>query len=361
MNEFCGALATFALSDCTEAAPSSFTTPKTGLRMLHYGVTQLKHPIRLWSGVDHEALKIMGRTAERSALKRAPGADSLDRAVRDMGAVLVILDPQVGLASGSVENSNDDADALMQELARMATRTGAAFVVVHHTAKTTRDRRGDIGAGRGGFAYVAKARSAYTLCHVTGEDDERRWGVSSSDGLIRLDYSKTSHDRWVGGPIVFRRISAPVGNGGGVREETAAALFDASPEDALRAVGDHAPVLELVDVKVLAVQKLAAGRVTDPEEAERIAITAVEIMNDQTEMALAGPLQDAMGERMRKEGVSRATSRNTIRGHIVSALAGEGVTFLYKGESIRVWAAKKSAGEKSPFFICRAVSVEGSK
>jgi hypothetical protein len=230
--------------------------------------------------------------------------------------------------------------------------------VVHHTAKATRDHRGDIGAGRGGSAYVAKVRSAHTLCNVTGEGEEKAWGVSATDGLIRLDYSKTSHDRLAREPIVFRRITAPVGNGMGAPEKTAAAMFDASPEDALRAAGDHAPVLELVDVKAMAAQKSAAGRVTDSAEAERIATIAIEIMGDQTEMAFAGPLQDAMGERMREGGISRAVSRNTVRGHIVSALAGDGVTFSHDGASTRVWAAKKNAGARSPFFIFRAVAAE---
>ena len=82
------------------------------------------------------------------------------------------------------------------------------------------------------------------------------------------------------------------------------------------------------------------------------------VMGDQTEMALAGGLQDAMAERMRREGICRATSRNSVRGNIVSALAGDGIVIPHAGRSAQVRAAKKSAGERAPFFIFRAVATE---
>ena len=60
----------------------------------------------------------------------------------------------------------------MQELAMLATRTRSSLMVVHHTPKGKRDAKGDIGAGRGAFAVAGKARGIFTICNVTGDDDE---------------------------------------------------------------------------------------------------------------------------------------------------------------------------------------------
>ena len=226
----------------------------------HLGIrsTDMKAAIILLSGVDGEAIKIVRRDGDRGAMKRAPGADRLEQLIELHKPVLVILGPQINLTSGGNENSNDDQEALLQALAQIATRKHVSIMVLHHTAKATRDNKGDMGAGRGGFAAVGKARVAFTLCNVTGEGDEKDWGVTSADRLIRLDYAKVSHDQKPVEPIVFRRLSTPVGNGSGAKLASADALFPDDPQEALKAAGDHAPVLELVDHRALA--KARPGR-----------------------------------------------------------------------------------------------------
>lgn len=316
----------------------------------HYGVTaaDMKHPIVLWSGVDAGTLTIMRRDSDRGPMKRAPGADILERAVREHGAMLVVLDPQISLTAGSHENSNDDQDALLQEIAIMATRCGAAFAVVQHTSKTTRNAKGDMGAGRGAFSAVGKVRSAFTLVKVTGEDDEQSWNLPPGDASFRLDYAKVSHDRKPTEPIIFRRISAPVGNGLGVKASAATAMFDDNPREALRAAGDFAPVIEIVDLKTHA--EAAATKPRNEAEARRIAEVVCNLMGGTTEMPL-GDLWSAIGVRMREEGICDAKHRPAVTGHIVSALAGDGAEIDRAGQTVRVRVSKKKPGDKSPWWL----------
>ena len=318
----------------------------------HFGLkaSDMKHPIVLWSGVDHVPLTIVHRTAERGSMKRAPGANMLEQVIREHRAVLVILDPQISLSAGGNENSNDDQDVLLQELARMASRLGTAIMVIHHTAKHTRGSKGDMGAGRGGFAAVGKVRSAFTLCNVTGEDEEKGWSVTKADGLIRLDYAKVSHDRRPTDPIVFRRTSAPVGNGQGVGYASANAMFDNRPRDLLLATGDHAPVLEIVDLQSL--RQAAADKSVTEAYAEKVALIADELMGEVDEIALPG-LWEAVGAKLRQDGISTATTRPTVTGNIIAALGGAGVMITRSGQSVRLKAVKKSASATAPWLIVR--------
>lgn len=316
----------------------------------HYGVTEMQHTIILWSGVDKETLTITRRDNDRGAMKRAPGADMLERLMAEHKVVLAILDPQIALAAGSDENSNENMDVLFQELARMATRQRASIVVVHHTAKHTRSAAGDIGAGRGAFAAVGKVRSAFTLTNVTGEGDEKAWGVAKQDGLVRLDYSKISHDRRPVDPIVFRRINAPVGNGHNIAPRAASALFDENPRAALEAAGDRAPVLEIVDITTLTAP--AKDRTRDEAKAQAIAMTVDEIMGAMDEATIA-EVRDAVAVRLCEQGIMGTTHRQTVTGEIVNALAGDGVRFPKGGQIVRLYAAKKKAGEKTPWWIMR--------
>jgi len=314
----------------------------------HWGVGQTEHPIILWSGVDGLKLTIASRDNDRSALKRAPGADILEKVIRDYGAALAVLDPQISLTSGSNENSNDDQDMLLQELACMASDTGCAIVVVHHTSKQSRQSKGDMGAGRGGFAAVGKVRSAFTLVNVTGEGDEAPWGVSREDGLIRLDYAKVSHDRKPTAPIIFRRVNVAVGNGAGVRAETASAMFIEHPREALIATGDFAPVLDIVKVDTLVASKRAT--LTDSDKAKAIARAALDLLGEHTELLLRD-LWAPIGARLRDEGVWRAEARPTITGEITAALGGRGVVTEKDGQRVRIRVLKKSAAQTAPWFI----------
>ncbi|KPH09098.1 AAA family ATPase [Rhizobium acidisoli] len=324
----------------------------------HFGVEDTQHPIILWSGVDGQKLTIVQRDSDRSILKRAAGADLLEQVIRAHDIVLAVLDTQISLSAGSHENNNDDQDVLLQELAIIAAGARCSIAVVHHTSKQTRQNKGDMGAGRGGFAAVGKVRSAFTLVNVTGADDETGWGVSPADGLIRLDYAKTSHDRKPTAPIVFRRVSVPVGNGSGAKPAAAAALFDENPRQALLASGDFAPVLDIVNVETLAANKKITN--VDKAKAEAIARIAAEFMGEHTEMQLPG-LWEGMGVRMRETGVIRAEKRASVTGEITAALAGAGCEILLDGQPVLIRASKRSPSKTAPWFIERISLAAGEQ
>ncbi|QWW67973.1 AAA family ATPase [Rhizobium sp. WYJ-E13] len=316
----------------------------------HWGVDVTGHPILLWSGVDGLKLTIAARENDRSALKRAPGADVLQKVIRQHGIVFVALDPQISLTAGAHENSNDDADTLLQELAIMAAESRCSITVVHHTSKQARQNKGDMAAGRGGFAAVGKVRSAFTLVNVTGEGEEESWGVSRGDGLIRLDYAKISHDRKPTAPIVFRRANVAVGNGSGANAAAAAALFDESPREALIASGDYAPVLDIVKVETLVASRKGAN--VDKEKAEAIARIAHELMGENDALPLPG-LWAPIGVKMRASGLCEAKTRPAVTGEITAALGGTGCEISIDGQTVLIRASKKSASQTAPWLIER--------
>lgn len=323
-------------------------------RHVGLGEHDVQHPIILWSGVDHEHLIIMRRAQARDALIAAPGLASLEATIRQYGVVFVALDPQVSLVSNASENGNDDQDALFQELARLAFRTDCSILIVHHTSKQTREAAGDMGAGRGAFAAVGKVRSAFTLTNLTGNrDDEKGWLLEGTNaGLIRLDYSKLSHERKPTTPLVFRRVTVSVGNGSGVRPEAAAALFDQEPRAALEMAGDNAPVLELVDTATLAASTAANRPV---QHADVIGQIVSEVIGDRSECAF-GAVYAVIGERLREAGVMKATARPGVTGKVISALVGKGIELQELGQIVLVRAEQRGSGEKAPWWITKATT-----
>lgn len=323
---------------------------------LHLEPADMKHPIILWSGVDDMTLTIMHRPDPRKPLCRAPGADLLEARIEEHKPLLVVLDPQVSLMAGGAENSNDDINALLQEIANIAAKHGCCIQILHHTSKASRDHKGDMGAGRGAFAAVGKVRSAYTLTNVTGEDDEKAWGVSPSDQMIRLDYAKVSHNRKPAGAIVFRRVSAPVHNGSGLPRGAAAAIFDDDPAARLKAEGDFAPVLELFDVK----SRTGAAREVPNQVATEIARIVDAVMGSFDECELPG-IWETVAEKLRQERITDAKTRPTVTGLITSALLGDGQTFSRGGQNVRLCVFKKKESSTAPWFVRREIGLSQEK
>lgn len=308
----------------------------------------MKHSIILWSGVDDTTLTIMHRPGK--TLCRAPGADLLEARIEEHKPLLVVLDPQVSLMSGGAENDNDDVNALLQEIANIAAKHGCCIQILHHTSKASRDHRGDMGAGRGAFAAVGKVRSAYTLTNVTGEDDEKAWGVSPADQMIRLDYAKVSHNRKPSAPIVFRRVSAPVHNGSGLPRGAAAAIFDDDPAARLKAEGDFAPVLELVDVK----SRVCAGTARDVSDDEALSVARIvdAVMADFDECNLSG-IWATVGEHLRREGLTKAKQRPALTGYVTAVITGAGRVIQRGGQNVRLRVFKKKDSDTAPWFVRR--------
>lgn len=316
--------------------------------MRYYGMRRLRHPIILWSGLDHGVLHIMERRSSHGQFTRAAGASRLEAMIDEHKPVLVSLDPQVSLYRGGVENSNDDINDLLQEVANIASRRRVSIMVAHHTSKASRDNKGDMGAGRGGFAGVGKVRSAFTLCGVTGDGDEKEWGFSGEEEWVRLDYSKVSHGRKPSKPIVFRRLSREVGNGSGLSKGVAAALFDDSPHEQLKVSGDFAPVLEIVDVGAQSNVVKGESAAHDQQVAHALA-DALEMENSHE--APLNDLLDFAGERLRRDGVTKGKARHVLRGLVLAALQ-QPITVTRGGQSVRL-AVRKAGPQQTARYLVR--------
>lgn len=320
----------------------------------HYGIEQT-HPIIAWSGVDHGTLHILRRDGEHGALKPADSARRLEEMIRQYRPALVVLDPQISLCAGASENSNDDVDALFQYLAELATKYRTCVLVIHHTSKASRDAAGDMGAGRGAFAGAGKVRAYITLTNVRGDrdDDEKRWIASYGEDLIRLDFAKVSHDRKPKTPIVFQRLSVPVGNGEGVASGAADAFADHDPLEAQRLKGDYAPVLEIVDMDVC--------RAKPAEKRNANAVAMAEIvdryMGAEDEVQLSH-IADTLGAAMREAGLINAKVRSRVTGEITAALA-PGVDILSNDRSVRIAATRTKGGTTAPWILRRTAPDKG--
>jgi hypothetical protein len=96
----------------------------------------------------------------------------LERAVRQVGAALVVIDPIMAFLSGEV-NSNRDQDVrrALTPLKQMAERTGAAVVLVRHLNKS---RGGNpLYRGGGSIGIIGAARSGMVVGRHPGDEELR--------------------------------------------------------------------------------------------------------------------------------------------------------------------------------------------
>jgi hypothetical protein len=189
----------------------------------------------------------------------------------------------------------------------------------------------------------------YTLTNVS-DDDARRWGLSPR-GLARLDYGKVSHGRKPDVPTVLRRVNVLVGNGNhGLAGSTPAESFEWSPAQRLQALGDDAPVLEVIAVggQSDAAEK-EANRV-DQQNRETIAKAALTVLGGRAEVLLS-EVWEIFAAELKRAGLTKASSRHLIIGMVTTTLAGRGVGVSQDGQLVHVKAEKVRSGEKSPWRI----------
>lgn len=92
--------------------------------------------------------------------------DYIIEQARECGAQFVVLDP-LAKFNGANENDNGEMAHLMAVLDRIAVRTGAAVLVIHHTKKTDNDRETTQASVRGASAIVDNARAAIVLTRMS--------------------------------------------------------------------------------------------------------------------------------------------------------------------------------------------------
>lgn len=92
-----------------------------------------------------------------------PGVEDIDEVVRDRDVGLVVIDSLYRSGWLSEENSNDSTGAELSALQRMAASTGAAILVVDHTAKGGGEGRTAVDASRGASAKGGFFDDIYVL------------------------------------------------------------------------------------------------------------------------------------------------------------------------------------------------------
>lgn len=135
------------------------------------------------------------------------------------GARLVILDTLSRWHTGD-ENDRSDAARVMRALERVAARTGAAIVFLHHTSKAAAlEGRGDRQqASRGSSVFVDEARWVAFIQTMT-DDEARAAGVAADRrrdfvryGLSKANYCPPQPDAWMrredGGVLVRYELRA---------------------------------------------------------------------------------------------------------------------------------------------------------
>ena len=137
---------------------------------------------------------VMLATEERGAIKAHPNVDQVVSEIQQHGIRYVAIDPLVSIHS-SDENSNVALNKVVDILKDIASRSGAAVELIHHTRKghAGGTHAGDAEAGRGGSALKDAARIVATLARVT-PDKASELGITSAERprVLRLDLGKSN-------------------------------------------------------------------------------------------------------------------------------------------------------------------------
>lgn len=136
------------------------------------------------------------------------------------GARLVVLDTLSRWHTGE-ENDRRDAARVMRALERVAARTGAAIIFLHHTSKAAAlEGRGDAQqASRGSSVFVDEARWVGFL-QTMREDEAKTHGVMADQrrsfvryGISKANYCAPQLDIWLrresGGVLVRHELRSP--------------------------------------------------------------------------------------------------------------------------------------------------------
>jgi hypothetical protein len=147
-----------------------------------------------YSGVENNALKLAASDHHGKVFLNKPALEWMQKQIQQVSAELVVLDPWAGIHACD-ENANIEIDQLARQLARIASESGIALHIVHHSRKLGQvDGSGDAEITRGASALVAAARYACTLRGMS-ERDADKFGIPSNvrHRYCRLDDAKLNY------------------------------------------------------------------------------------------------------------------------------------------------------------------------
>jgi RecA-family ATPase len=114
--------------------------------------------------------------------------------IKANGITLFCVDPFVR-AHQCDENDNMAIDRVAQAFTRIASETGCAVHLVHHTRKRANGAggEGDMDTARGASSLVSAARIAHTLCGMSEKEGEKRgMPKGGHKWWVRLDDAKAN-------------------------------------------------------------------------------------------------------------------------------------------------------------------------
>lgn len=159
---------------------------------------------------ETEELRVTTKEFGKCSVRR----EAIDRIVeRCQGAVLVVLETASRLHGG--DELNEDLAQLAEAFEQIASRTGAAVLLVRHVSKeSARSKSVDSYSGRGGGALSDAARSVLVLVQLTPEEALAR--KIALDGLAKtlhspvivLHHAKASYSQQHD-PLYFIRLPGP--------------------------------------------------------------------------------------------------------------------------------------------------------
>jgi RecA-family ATPase len=192
---------------------------------------------------DHQAnlFPVPGAGVEMHLIQATKGdvgtnEQVIERLIEKMppSPVLIVMDP-IARVNGTDENANHVSTALINAGERIAQKTGAAFVYMHHVPKAAiKNRDVSMNAARGGSALIAGARSSIRLAPVT---DGEQFGNVPKEVIAAGDLVECIHNKLNDGKkcdrfylrrqgLSFERFE-PRGKGGNAQQnELLNALFN---------------------------------------------------------------------------------------------------------------------------------------
>jgi AAA domain len=175
--------------------------------------------------------------------------DALEGMVKDKGAALVVIDPLMAFLSSQIDSHKDqDVRKVLAPLGYMASRTGAAVVVVRHMNK---GQGSALYRGSGSIGIVGAARAGLLVAPDPDDDSRRVLAVSKSNlgpKASSLAYRIVEDERYKAARVMWD----------GASKHTASDLVRARvDEDEAPALAEAARVLK----EILSDGPLAAGNV----------------------------------------------------------------------------------------------------
>lgn len=188
---------------------------RIGAAMKHCELSKADIGGRLFvdSGMDTE---IVVAVEDRGGAKIAePVVDAVERAIKDRGIDLMVVDPFVSSHRVS-ENDNNAMDLVVKRWALIAHRTGCAIELVHHVRKTN-GQETTVEDARGGSSFIAAARSVRALTRMTKTQGnaagaQNPWVYFRSGGVTKSNMAP-SRGAGEADDIWFTTVSVDLGNG----------------------------------------------------------------------------------------------------------------------------------------------------